>query len=147
MSKALGAAGPSALVGAASQAQLGGMASARHLTGAAGRWSATHPSLLVEVGQQAERALEHLRRDKAGRQALFDGMHHCLGASLARLEGRIAIEELTRRYPALELAARRPGARCLAIRSMRKVVILAKSRRRAGIAGAAQDDRTRTSSA
>jgi hypothetical protein len=28
--------------------------------------------LLVEVGQQAERALEHLRRDKAGGQALVD---------------------------------------------------------------------------
>jgi cytochrome P450 len=51
-------------------------------------------------------------RSDAGRHLAFSlGIHHCLGASLARLETRIAIEELTRRYPALEPAApptRRP---------------------------------------
>ncbi|HSZ39460.1 MAG TPA: hypothetical protein VK817_05845 [Trebonia sp.] len=39
------------------------------------------------------------------------GLHRCLGAALARLEGRAAFEELTRRYPRLELAGtpvRRP---------------------------------------
>jgi cytochrome P450 len=39
------------------------------------------------------------------------GMHHCLGAALARLEARVAFEELTRRYPRLALAGqpvRRP---------------------------------------
>jgi cytochrome P450 len=51
-------------------------------------------------------------RPDPGRHLSFSlGIHHCLGASLARLEARVAIEELTRRYPALELAAsptRRP---------------------------------------
>ena len=51
-------------------------------------------------------------RSDPGKHLAFSlGAHHCLGAALARLEGRIAIEELTRRYPALELAApptRRP---------------------------------------
>jgi len=51
-------------------------------------------------------------RPNAGRHLSFSlGIHHCLGAALARLEGRIAIEELTSRYPALALAGtpvRRP---------------------------------------
>ena len=51
-------------------------------------------------------------RPDSGRHLAFSlGGHHCLGAALARLEARIALEELTRRYPALELAApptRRP---------------------------------------
>jgi cytochrome P450 len=51
------------------------------------------------------------RPDPARHLSFSLGAHHCLGAALARLEGRIAIEELTRRYPALEPAAppkRRP---------------------------------------
>ena len=51
-------------------------------------------------------------RQNASRHLSFSlGIHHCLGAALARLEGRVALEELTRRYPSLELAgtpARRP---------------------------------------
>jgi cytochrome P450 len=51
-------------------------------------------------------------RPEPGRHLSFSlGIHHCLGAALARLEARIALEELTQRYPALELTApptRRP---------------------------------------
>jgi cytochrome P450 len=57
---------------------------------------------------------DRLRIDRpdASRHLSFSlGIHHCLGATLARLEARIAIEELTRRYPALEMVGtpvRRP---------------------------------------
>ncbi len=51
-------------------------------------------------------------RPNASRHLSFSlGIHHCLGAALARLEARIAVEELTRRYPGLKLAGppvRRP---------------------------------------
>jgi cytochrome P450 len=49
-------------------------------------------------------------RPDPGRHLSFSlGIHHCVGSALARLEARIAFEELTRRFPALELAA--PPAR------------------------------------
>ena len=36
--------------------------------------------------------------------AFSQGMHYCLGAALARLEGQIAIGSLVRRFPGLQLA-------------------------------------------
>jgi cytochrome P450 len=57
---------------------------------------------------------DRLRIDRpdAARHLSFSlGIHHCLGAALARLEARVALEELTSRYPGLELAGtpvRRP---------------------------------------
>ncbi|GGN94210.1 cytochrome P450 [Streptomyces albiflavescens] len=45
------------------------------------------------------------RRDARGHLAFGHGIHHCLGAPLARLEGRVAIGALLRRCPALALDA------------------------------------------
>jgi cytochrome P450 len=51
------------------------------------------------------------------------GAHHCLGNALARLEGRIAFEELTRRYPALELAAPPTRRSLLVLRGFESVPV------------------------
>ena len=47
-----------------------------------------------------------LRRHDAARHLSFgSGIHHCLGASLARLEGLVAITSLIRRFPELEASS------------------------------------------
>ncbi|MCU1353040.1 MAG: cytochrome [Acidimicrobiales bacterium] len=46
-----------------------------------------------------------LGRDDAREHVSFgSGVHHCLGAALARLEGQVAIGSLVRRFPAMEAA-------------------------------------------
>jgi cytochrome P450 len=55
-----------------------------------------------DVFEQPDRL--HVDRPNASRHLSFSfGIHHCLGAALARLEARIALEEMTQRYPALRL--------------------------------------------
>lgn len=46
-------------------------------------------------------------REAAAHIAFGYGIHHCVGAPLARMEGRIAFDTLLRRLPGLELAAER----------------------------------------
>jgi cytochrome P450 len=66
-------------------------------------------------------------RPDPGRHLSFSlGLHHCLGAALARLEGRIAFEELTRRYSALELAAPPTRRSLLVFRGFESVPVRAK---------------------
>lgn len=52
-----------------------------------------------------------LRRADTRHLSLGHGLHHCLGASLARLEGQIAITGLFTRYPRLRLAGHRDTIR------------------------------------
>jgi cytochrome P450 len=53
-------------------------------------------------GADADRV--RVDREKARQQVSFGaGIHHCLGASLARMEGRVAMAGLIRRFPDLEL--------------------------------------------
>jgi cytochrome P450 len=54
-------------------------------------------------GRSADRL--DIRREGAGAHLSFgSGIHHCLGAALARLEGAEALGALARRFPDLELA-------------------------------------------
>jgi cytochrome P450 len=60
-----------------------------------------------------------ITRRPSEHMALGHGVHFCLGASLARVEGKIVLETLTRRFPGLDFAADpatlrfRPGLRGL----------------------------------
>jgi cytochrome P450 len=65
-----------------------------------------------------------ITRADTGHLAFGHGIHHCLGAPLARLEGRIALGMLFERFPELRLAdpgqdsARTPGLLMNAIREL-----------------------------
>jgi cytochrome P450 len=68
-------------------------------------------------------------RPNASRHLSFSfGIHHCLGAALARLEGRIAVEELTRRYPGLEIAGPPVRQPLLVLRGFETVPVRAPAR-------------------
>lgn len=51
-----------------------------------------------------------LGRDGAAQHVSFGGgVHHCLGAALARLEGSVALGTMARRFPGMELATDAPA--------------------------------------
>jgi cytochrome P450 len=57
----------------------------------------------VQFGPDADRV--RLDRSNARSHVSFGaGVHHCLGAALARLEGRVGLSSLVRRFPDLSLA-------------------------------------------
>jgi len=62
----------------------------------------------AKFGDDADRL--RLDRETAREHVSFgSGVHHCLGAALARLEGQIAIGALVRRFPQMELVDEPPA--------------------------------------
>ncbi|MGW6419815.1 cytochrome P450 family protein [Streptomyces sp. NPDC055055] len=75
-----------------------------------GRVVPAHESVLVGIGALDRDPARFpdpdrfdIRRDTRGHLAFGHGIHYCLGAPLARLEGRIALRTLLDRFPRLEL--------------------------------------------
>jgi cytochrome P450 len=67
--------------------------------------------LLIGSANRDERAFERpdefdVRRRESTHLAFGHGIHVCLGASLARLEGRVALEEVLPRMPDYEIDTR-----------------------------------------
>ena len=58
---------------------------------------------------EGAQVLDVTRPGAAQHLAFGSGIHHCLGASLARLEGRVAMGTLIRRFPDLALASDTPA--------------------------------------
>ncbi len=57
-----------------------------------------------DSGQYAEPEHLHLDRAESRHLAFGHGIHHCLGAPLARMEGQLALGSLLRRFPELRFA-------------------------------------------
>jgi len=81
-------------------------------------------------------------RPEASRHLAFSlGIHHCLGAALARIEGGIAIGELTRRYPKLEVVGIPTRRRLLVLRGYEHVPVRAPRSSRISLALASPEFR------
>jgi cytochrome P450 len=86
--------------------------------------------VMADADRDAERFEQpdrfDIRRDARGHIAFGHGLHYCLGAPLARLEGRIAIRGLLERCPSLALDAdvtELPWTPGLLIRGARKLPV------------------------
>jgi cytochrome P450 len=87
--------------------------------------------------EQFERPEElDVTREDAGNISFGRGIHHCLGAPLARLEGKIAFEVLLERYDEIQLSAEAPKYKPnIVLRGLRQFPI--RVRRPSAVAAAA----------
>ena len=70
--------------------------------------SGARVALLIGSGNRDERVWDRpddydIRRDTRNSLSFGQGTHFCLGASLARLEARVSLEEIQRRIPDFEV--------------------------------------------
>jgi cytochrome P450 len=78
--------------------------------------------LLTAAGNRDDRQFSapdrfDIHRDNEQHLAFGYGIHYCLGAALARLEGRVALEEVLARFPLWEVdSARSRRARTSTVR-------------------------------
>ncbi len=78
-----------------------------------------------EIFDQPDELL--LDRPNANRHLSFGGgIHHCLGAALARLEGQVAIGRLVQRFENLELMAEPPIGTRVVLRGYEQVLLSAR---------------------
>jgi cytochrome P450 len=73
------------------------------------KWGADADRL--DIGRQG--AHEHV--------SFGGGIHHCLGASLVRLEGQVALGTLIRRFPRMELAIEPEFSERMTLRGLREL--------------------------
>ncbi|MDQ8705973.1 cytochrome P450 [Streptomyces sp. LHD-70] len=70
-----------------------------------------------------------LTRTRVRPMSFGGGIHYCIGAGLARLEGRIAFRELLRAFPRIESATERPSWRTnLTLHGLEKLPVLLSTR-------------------
>ena len=76
-------------------------------------------------------------REDAGNISFGRGIHHCLGAPLARLEGKIAFEVLLERFDDIQIGSTRPRYKQnIVLRGLKQLPIRVQRRSAAGAAAA-----------
>jgi cytochrome P450 len=80
----------------------------------------------IGAGDRLLLVLASANRDpvRAGPDVAFGGgIHRCVGAQLARLEGRVALSCLLETFPDMRLAEATPSRRCVTLRSWDRVIV------------------------
>jgi cytochrome P450 len=74
----------------------------------------------AQWGDDAD-AVDVARRGANEHVSLGGGIHHCLGASLLRLEGQVALGTLVRRFPRMALAAEPAFSERMTLRGLQRL--------------------------